>query len=111
MTPKLISVSQKDKVARASELMKKNAIDQLPVIENKRVVGSISESLIFSKMLEGDKKVLFAMNVGEIMQEPFPIVNADMPVSLVLPMLKAENAIIITENSKFIGIITKTNLL
>jgi len=112
MTPKVSFIRLNEKIERASEIMKKNSIDQLPVLENKRVVGSISESLIFSKLMEGlDKKKLLNMQVKEIMNEPFPIVNSNMPISIVSPLLKTADAILVTEKDKLVGIITKANLI
>jgi len=34
-----------------------------------------------------------------------------MPISIALPILKTEDAILISENRKLIGIITKNNLI
>lgn len=110
MTKKVIFLRKKENIKKASEMMKKNAVDQLPVIEGRAVLGSISQSLIFDKLVESGKKA-FLIKVEDIMNEPFPIVNADMPVSLVLPMLKAEDAILVSDNRKLVGIITKANLI
>jgi len=111
MTRKVIFVKKDDKIKKASELLKENSIDQLPVLDNSKAVGSISESDIFNKLVEIEKRRLFEMKVSEIMNEPFPIVNLNMPISLVAPMLKSEPAILVTENNKIRGIITKFNLI
>lgn len=111
MTHKIVYVRKNDKISRASELMKRNSIDQLPVIENKRVVGSISESLIFNNIMSGSKNKVIHMRVKEIMKEPFPTVSAEMPISIVLPMLKNTDAIIVYQKDKLVGIITKANLI
>ena len=58
-----------------------------------------------------DKKSLLNKKVDEIMSNPYPIVNSDMPISIALPILKTEDAILISENRKLIGIITKNNLI
>ena len=39
MTPKLIFVKKSDKIEKASDLMKKNSIDQIPVLESERLIG------------------------------------------------------------------------
>ena len=112
MTRKIISVRKNDKIGKASELMKKNSVDQMPVLDGRQVIGSISESLIFSKLMGNtEKKELMEKKVQEIMAEPFPIINSNMPVSLALPILKAEDAILVSENRKLVGIITKANLI
>lgn len=111
MTRKLVYVRKNDKISRASDIMKKNSIDQLPVIEGNHIVGSISESLIFNKIMESSKNKVINQQVKEIMSEPFPTVNADMPISSVLPMLKNIDAIIVKKQDNIIGIITKANLI
>lgn len=111
MTKKVISVSKDEKVAKVAELMKKNSISQLPVMEGNVIVGSISENLIFSKLLECSKKTLCVKTVGEIMVESYPVVSGEMPVSVVLPMLKSTEAILIKGKKELEGIITKANLI
>lgn len=112
MTKKLICIKRMDKINKAAEIMKKHSIDQLPVLDGKQVIGSISESLIFSKIMEGiPKNKVLSMQIEEIMAQPFPIVNSDMPISAALPMLKTEDAILVKENRKLAGIITKNNLI
>lgn len=110
MTKKVFSVKKGERVSRASEIMKLNSIDQLPVIEKQRIIGSISESLIFNKIMADSKKIL-NQKVEEIMAEPFPTVSEEMPLSAVLPILKNADAIVVFQKDKLSGIITKANLI
>jgi len=111
MTKKVIFVSKDSKVAKVAELMKKNSISQLPVVDGKIIVGSISEGVIFGKMLECSKKELCIKTVGEIMIEPYPVVSSEMPISVVIPMLKSTEAILVKGKKELEGIITKANLI
>lgn len=112
MIKHLISLQKNEKIKKAIEIMKKNSISQLPVFNGKEVVGSISESIIYNKVLEGySRKTLDNMQIGEIMGEGFPIVRADFPISTVIPLLKSSEAILLTEKGKIVGIITKSNLI
>jgi predicted transcriptional regulator len=108
---KVITIDKKETVGKAIELMKKHSISQLPVLNNNEVVGSISESTIYNKILEGNSKItLSKMQIGEIMSEPFPIIRADYPLSVAIPLLKSSEAILLTEKHYILGIITKSNL-
>ncbi|MHA1835992.1 MAG: helix-turn-helix domain-containing protein, partial [Candidatus Odinarchaeia archaeon] len=49
--PPVISVSPKQKVSDAINLMKKHGVSQLPVIENGRAVGSVYEDILLEKVL------------------------------------------------------------
>jgi len=111
MTKKIVFVKPRDKINHASDVMKKHFIDQLPVLENKRVVGSISESIIFNRLLDTPKNKLFNMHIEEIMKEPYPIVNSNMPLSVVLPLLKSSDALLVLEGKELKGIITRSNLI
>ena len=111
MTARVILIKSSEKVNKASEIMKKNSIDQLPITDGKNIIGSISESLIFSKIMDQGKNKILSKRISEIMGEPFPILNYDTPLSLALPILKTEPAILISKNRKIVGIITKANLI
>lgn len=112
MSKKIIYTKESDKIKKASEIMKKYSISQIPVLSSKRIIGSITESAIFNKILEGlSKKELFEMKIKDILEEPFPIVRGNFPISVILPLLKTSNAVLITEKQKTIGIITKADLL
>lgn len=114
MTKKVIFVSKDEKVSKVAELMKKNSISQLPVIDGEKIVGSVSESLIFNQLLECSKKEVCMRAVEEIMVESYPVVSGEMPVSVVLPMLKSTEAILVKGlkgKKELEGIITKANLI
>jgi len=111
MSKKVIFLHQRDKIKKATEIMKKYSISQIPVLSGKEIIGSLTESTIFNKILEGSsRKELFNTLVKVIMEEPFPIVRADFPVSVIMSLLKTSNAILITEKQKIVGIVTKADL-
>ena len=59
MTKKVISINANEKIISASKLMKKYSISQIPVIDdNNRIVGTINESNILSKMSDFNSKSL-----------------------------------------------------
>ena len=112
MSKNMICLKKTDSIELASNAMRKHSISQIPIIENKRVIGSINESLILEKIIQGiDKKELFRKQIQEIMKEPFPILNSNTPLTLALPLLKTSEAILICEKDKISGIITKSNIL
>ncbi|MBU3913316.1 MAG: CBS domain-containing protein [Nanoarchaeota archaeon] len=109
---KLISINSKAKVSQAAETMKKHAISQLPVIDNNRLVGTISESTIYNKILEGgDKTNLLSQHVKTVMEDPLPTISAQTPKSVAMPLLKTNSAILLTERDKIIGILTKEDFI
>lgn len=108
----LISINSKEKISKAAEIMKKHAISQLPVIDHNRLLGTISESVIYNKILEGNNKdKLLNTRVLEIMEDPLPTISASTPKSVAMPLLKTNPAILLTEKSKIIGILTKEDFI
>ena len=109
---KLISVNSREKISKAAEMMKRYAISQLPIIEKQRVLGTISESTIYNKILEGeDKTKLLNQQVKSIMEDPLPTISASTPKSIAMPLLRTNPAILLTEKDKIIGILTKEDFI
>ena len=103
----IISVHPDDLLDKALELMYTHAISQIPVIEDERIIGSITESTLIKNYHQLEKDV----KVKEVMEEPFPVISSSTPLSLVREMLKVYSAVIVRGDNHNIGIITKADLL
>ncbi len=77
-SPAFIAVQKSDTVRRAFELMKEHDISQLPVLDGEQMVGSVNESAVLSFLLESPLNHT-EKTVETIMDEPFPIVEEDLP--------------------------------
>jgi len=110
MTKDVVYVRPEDSVRVAVQKMKENDYSQLPVVAGQRQIGSISEGIIMEKLEEMGEKV-YKMTVSGIMGPPFPSVEKDIPVSTLRDILKHYDAVVVVENSKIIGIITKTDVI
>ncbi|MHA1469219.1 MAG: CBS domain-containing protein, partial [Candidatus Asgardarchaeia archaeon] len=110
--PKLVFVKPKDKVEKAIHLMKKFDISQLPVLDDTlKPVGSITErNLMMALSLYG--KDLLTMDVEKVMEESFPIVGIDSKLSEVYSLfLGGNDAVLVTEKGRVVGILTKIDIL
>jgi len=108
----VITIDKKENVGKAIEIMKKNSISQLPVLNGKEAVGSISESTVYNKILNGTQKnILMKEKIESVMEESFPVIKSDYPISAAMPLLKSSEAILLTEKHNIVGIITKSSLL
>jgi len=105
---KIIAAQSNQTIGKAVDIMVKNAISQMPVFDDKVLVGSISEDLFIRKY---DKIRNKEMKVKEIMDEAFPTIPDDASLSLINEMLKLYPAIIVIKNGKPLGIISKTDIL
>ena len=106
MTTRIISVASSDSTKDSIEKMKKFQISQLPVIDNHKLIGLVSESIILDAMLNAKGN-----QVRDIMQEAPPIVSKTTSIQVVSSLLKHFPMVAVSEEGKLVGIITKSDLL
>ncbi|MEM3154709.1 MAG: CBS domain-containing protein [Candidatus Woesearchaeota archaeon] len=104
MHTSVVSVKSSVKVADAVKLMKKHAISQLPV-QDERIVGIITEGTVMSH--------LNALNgtVGEIMEATPPMVPPNADLTVVSNLLQHYPIVLVVEKGVLVGIITKSDVL
>jgi predicted transcriptional regulator len=108
----VVSIQKNDPVSKVVKLMKKHGYSQLPVFDGKQSVGSISEKTIMDLMLGGkDLTQVSTLPAKEIMEEAFPQVGEDAPVSLISSLLQVYSAALVSKKGIVSGIITKADLL
>ncbi len=111
MNHSVVGIQRETAIADAIEKMRKNGFSQLPVMDGERSVGSISEGTLLDHMLAAKKNETQSKIVSEIMDEPFPQVGEDAPISLLTSLLKFYPAILVQRKGIIVGIITKADLL
>ncbi len=107
---KLIAVKPNDAVGRAVALMERHAISQLPVIDDGRQVGSVSEStLVRQFQIGGD---LSDTKVIEVMARPFPELEAGTPLDeAVRILLSGYSAVLLKKDGELRQIVTRADLI
>ncbi len=109
MNSKIISVKETQNICDAIKLMKNNEISQLVVLdENKKPSGFISEKILIDMLLENKSKDTIIKN---IMMDCPPIISLDSPIQVASHLLKFYPIVIVNKNSKFKGIITKSDII
>lgn len=76
---KFYSAQSSQSVQEVLQVMKQNDISQLPVLEGEEIVGSISETILLSTLLE-NPSANGALPIKGIMEKRFPIVDISLPV-------------------------------
>lgn len=108
MTKDVIFARPRDKILKASEVMMRHAISQLPVIENDRVVvGTITEEGIIKNL----SSTIAEERVEKVMHAPLPSVPEDMRISMIKPLLEDHSGVLVIRKGNIVGIITKSDLL
>ena len=106
MNTKIIEVDPNESIKDVIAKMKKAQISQLPVIDNHKLLGLVSESIILDAMLNSK-----ATKVREIMQEAPPIVSKNTSIQIISNLLSYYPMVVVSEEGRLIGLITKADLL
>ncbi len=77
----LVTVTTDNPVSQAILLMNQYAISQIPVLEDGKFVGSLTDNHLFAKLCEQPE--LKELPVKNIMQSPFPIVLENTSIDLI----------------------------
>ncbi len=112
MTTPVIYVNPEDTILKASKLMEKYKISQLPVIKNDIQLGTITDDTLLKVFLkERDPETISKLKVEDIMEEPFPMVNKSTDMDVIYKLLQNFRAVLVLDKGKIIGIITKSDLI
>ncbi len=107
MTTKIVSVTPDSLVQEVVNKMKKYYISQLPVIDNGKVVGYLSEAIVLDSLMSGKKED----KVSGIMQEVPPTIDKNASISVVSDLLKFYPMVLVMEKGKLLGLVTKSDII
>jgi cystathionine beta-synthase len=108
--PPVISVAPGTTVRQALRLMSLHDVSQLPVMDGTNCVGSVSDWSLSAKSLENTK--VLDTTVSEVMDAPFPMVDAEQPADSVAKLLSKSNpAVLVRTNGSVKGIVTRSDML
>jgi cystathionine beta-synthase len=108
--PSLVSVAPAAAVRQALNLMSTWGVSQIPVVENGESVGGLIEGTLMTRALS--QPALLDRPVREVMESPFPEVDAATPSDRVGAMLTRESpAALVRKDGKLIGIVSRYDVL
>lgn len=106
-----LSVNSDHKISEVIELMKEKDISQLPVVDQDKIIGSITESNVLTYLFENPNSASDTL-VRDIMDEPFPVVSEDLPTSQLGKYISRKiPAVIAVDKSGTNHIITKYDVI
>ena len=98
MSHQIIPISSSEKVSKAIQIMRRYNIDQIPVMEKNKVVGSIRDTTIIRNL----EKNLSEKKIKEVMEEPFPILGSEDGMEVAKALLDFHQAVLVTEKGKIV---------
>ncbi len=108
--PALVSLAPSAGVRQALNLMSTWEVSQIPVMEQDECVGGLTEGTLMTRALA--QPALLDRPVREVMDPPFPIVEASVTVDRLAAMLTRESpAVLVQQAGKTIGIVSRYDVL
>lgn len=109
--PAMITVNPDEPVKTAIELMEKNQIDQLPVVDKKgRNVGHVNDVVAMQVVYE--RKNPSEIQVGDVMGRPFPKLDVDAELDQLYKLFRLGNAmVVVTKDEKATGVLTRFDIM
>jgi cystathionine beta-synthase len=108
--PPLVSVAPAAAVRQALNLMSTWGVSQIPVLDDGQSVGGLIEGSLMTRALA--QPSLLDRPVREVMEAPFPVVDATFPTDRLGPMLTRESpAALVQRDGKLIGIVSRYDVL
>ena len=111
MTKRVIYVNFDDKISIAINKMRKHEISQLPVFSKSNVVGLVSETTILDSISGNKAEKIKTLTIKDIMQDCPPIVSKKTSTSIISDLLKKYPIVLVAEDGKPTGVITKSDML
>lgn len=109
---KIVSLQAHEPVAKGVRVMRESGFSQLPIFNGNQVVGSLTEKVILENLMSTtNPDQLSKQPVEKIMDEAFPTVSEETPLSTVSALLQYEPAVLVAKRGRVFGIITKADLL
>jgi predicted transcriptional regulator len=108
MTPDPVTVDARDLASAAVGLMQKHSYSQVPVLRGTQLIGLVTERDII-RNLQHDMNEL---SVEAVMSpEGVPIIDETTPVDIIIPLFQNYQAILVHNQGRIRGIITRSDLL
>jgi predicted transcriptional regulator len=95
----------------ALQRMKAQGYSQMPVLEQGRAVGSLSERAVLERIERGESiEDLRRRPVAEIMDGGFPTVEPTASRRMLVELLRENDAVLVVAAGRMVGVVTKSDL-
>jgi cystathionine beta-synthase len=113
--PELVHVHPEETIGSAIEVLREYGVSQMPVVKHEppvmaaEVVGSVVERDLLDAVF-GDRTAL-ETRLGDRMSPPLPMVGSGEPLPVAMGALEKASALLVLDDGKPVGIITRSDLL
>lgn len=113
--PALVHTHPTETIAEAIAILKEYAVSQMPVVRAEppvmaaEVAGSVSEKELLDALYAGRARL--ADRIDQHMSDPLPTIGATVPVGDAVAALAAADAVVVHEDGRPVGVLTRQDLL
>ncbi len=107
----IIKLGPSSTLHHAITQLQRHSISQIPVFDKKTPVGVITEDGIVSYLARPGKEGLERTRLEHAMEPAPPIVDYDTPAGALVTLIRFTKCILVSRNSKIVGIITASDTL
>lgn len=108
MSRSLTSVDSSASLSTAAQRMESGGFSQLPIVDDGRVVGALSESALLRAMAQPNAHRL---RVRDVLENAYPVVEEGFPADLLPGLLGRYPAVLVARRGQLEGIVTKADLI
>jgi len=108
MSRSLASIGSASLLVEAAQRMESGGYSQLPVVDDGRVVGSLSESALLRALGQPTAR---RARVRDVLETAYPVVDENFPADLLPPVLGRYPAVLVAHRGELRGIVTKADLI
>ncbi|MEQ7123873.1 cystathionine beta-synthase [Actinopolymorpha sp. B11F2] len=113
--PPLVHTHPNETIAEAIDILREYAVSQMPVVRAEppvmaaEVAGSVHERHLLEALFSGQARLADA--VEQHMSPPLPSLGAGEPVSTAVSLLENADALLVLDDGKPVGVLTRQDLL
>jgi cystathionine beta-synthase len=96
----LITIEADETIDKAIKMMSKLDISQIPITQEKRIVGSLNENHLYNQVLANRDNDVNQIKIKSIMQPAFPFVDISTPIDSLSTMITPENQAVLVRDFK-----------
>ncbi len=115
MTTKVIAVDKDESLKRVLDLMKKNSITKIPVLDKKKFFGLVTDNVIAYKLGSIRKRSVTAsrLHASSVTEKPIPTISPEEEVKNILKSVgePGPTMLPVVEKGALVGVVTKADLL
>jgi cystathionine beta-synthase len=113
--PDLVHTHPSETIAEAIHILQEYGVSQMPVVRAEppivaaEVAGSVSERALLEALFSGHARLVDSVETH--MDEPLPTVGSNEPVGDAVAKLEKADALLVQEDGKPVGVVTRQDLL